>query len=86
MAVSAELFSEEMIDIAGNIEAVQNSIESGPSNTLTADTVLVEADDFEDDTGKYETSLENLLASIAELFSTASSGGIELTIDTASIN
>jgi hypothetical protein len=51
------IISEEMIDIAGNIQAIQNSIESGiPPTTLTADTVLVEADDFEDDTGKDETS------------------------------
>jgi hypothetical protein len=76
---SAELFSEEMIDIAENIQAIQNWIESGiPPNRLTADTVLVEADDFEDDTGKDERSH-------AELFFTAS-GGIQPTADTTSID
>jgi hypothetical protein len=38
-----------MIDIAGDIRA----------KTLTRDKMLFEADDFEDDTGKDETSHEN---------------------------
>jgi hypothetical protein len=39
MAVSAEIFSEDIINIDGKIQAIQNSIESGiHPNTLTADT------------------------------------------------
>ena len=40
-------FSEEMLEIADNIQMVHNSLEASiPENTLTAETALVEADDF----------------------------------------
>ena len=41
------MFSEEMLEIADNIQMVHNSLESSiPENSLTAETALVEADDF----------------------------------------
>ena len=68
--------TEEMIEIAENIQTIHNSLASGiPENTLSAETCLVEAGDFEnndddDDTDNYD----ELMATMGELFGSLANG------------
>ena len=67
--------SEEMIQIAENIQTIHNSLASGiPENSLTATTVLLEAADFDDTKPKEDDSYENILAGVGEMFSTLTTG------------
>jgi len=67
--------SEEMIQIAENIQTIHNSLSSGiPENSLTATTVLLEAADFDDTKPKEDDSYENILAGVGEMFSTLTTG------------
>ena len=70
------LISGIMIQIAENIQTIHNSLASGiPENTLSAETTLVEAPDFENmNEGDDNEDYENLLASIGELFTTLTNG------------
>jgi len=66
--------SEEMINIAKNIQTIHNSLASGiPENSLSAKTVLIEAGDFGDSNDEDDNS-DDLLASIGELFATMTNG------------
>ena len=67
--------SEEMIQIAENIQTIHNSLASGiPENPLTAETVLLESADFDNTKAKEDDSYEDLLAGIGEMFSTLTTG------------
>jgi len=64
-------FTDEMLEVADNIQTIQCSIDAGmPENPLTADTELIEADEFQAADSNSDQS--DLLASIAELFATDS--------------
>ena len=76
-------FSAEMLEIAENIQTIHNSLEASiPGNTLTSETVLVEADDFPEEMEEDEND-PDFMANIGELFA-ATSGGNKMTEDTAS--
>ena len=78
------LCTEEMLEVADNIQTIQSSIDAGmPENPLTADTELVEADDFQAEDPNSDQS--DLLASIAELFA-SESGERRLTEETTAVN
>jgi len=78
------LFSDEMLEVADNIQTIQSSIDAGmPENPLTADTELVEADDFQAEDQNSDQS--DLLASIAELFA-SDSGERQLTEEATAVN
>ena len=76
--------SEEMIQVAENIQTIHNSLASGiPENSLTAKTVLLEAADFDDTKPDEDESYENILAGIGEMFSTLTAGnGLKQDSDT----
>ena len=86
-AVKEGLFSDEMIEIAQNIQAIQNSIESGiPPNALSEETELVTTSDFADDVAAEDTTNhENLLANLSEIFS-SNTGENTLISDTTTID
>jgi hypothetical protein len=71
--------SEETMQIAENIQTIHNSLASGiPENSLTAQTVLLEAADFDNTKPKEDDSYEDILAGIGEVFSTLTTGhGLE---------
>ena len=78
------LFSDEMLEVADNYQSIQCSIDAGmPENPLTADTELVEADDFQAEDENSDQS--DLLASIAELFA-SDLGETSLEQEAASFN
>ena len=68
--------TDEIIEIAENIQTVHNSLASGiPENTLSAETCLIEEGDFErnnddDDTDNYD----ELMATMGELFGSLANG------------
>ena len=67
-------FSAEMLEIWDNIQMVHNSLEASiPENTLTMETVLVEADDFLEK-GEEDENYQDIMANIGELFAAASGG------------
>ena len=78
-------FSAEMLEIAENVQTIHNSLEASiPGNTLTSETVLVEADDFPEVMEEDEND-SDLMANIGELFA-ATSGGNKMTEDAATFN
>ena len=68
--------SDEMIEIAENIQTIHNSLASGiVENTLSAETALVEADDFENaNETNDKDNTDDLLADIGELFAVLTNG------------
>jgi hypothetical protein len=84
-AYEEDLFSEEMLAIANNIQTIQNSIESGiPDNELSARTTMPEADEFESNSDETEMGFEDLLSTIGDLF--APPVGERLDADATSLN
>jgi hypothetical protein len=69
-------FSDEMIAIANNIQAIQNSIESGiPENGLSSRTVLPDAEEFDLRNGEEEEmGYEDLLSTIGDMLSPVPEG------------
>jgi hypothetical protein len=85
-AMRENRFSDEMLDIADNIQTIQNSIDSAiPENTLSAETDLVEAEDFPDDEVDVHVSHDEFLEGIADLYSSTPDGE-KLTSETTSLN
>jgi hypothetical protein len=84
-AYREHLFSAKMIAIANNIQAIQNSIESGiPENSLSSRTILSEKDDVEVNGDDAEMGYEDLLSSIGDMFDEP--GGVRLESDATSLN
>ena len=72
-----------MHEIAENVQTIHNSLEASiPGNTLTSETVLVEADDFPEEMEEDEND-SDLMANIGELFA-ITSGGSKMTEEAAS--
>ena len=85
-AYNSGQFSPEMLEITENIQAIHNSIECGiPENALKSGTVLVEANDFQDVEPQGDSTHEDLLASIGEMFA-STSGESRLKEDVSSLN
>jgi hypothetical protein len=80
-------FSDEMIAIANNIQAIQNSIESGiPENCLSSRTILPEAEEFEiDDNEESQLAYEDLLSTVGDLLAPVTDG-VRLESDATSFN
>jgi hypothetical protein len=80
-------FSDEMIAIANNIQAIQNSIESGiPENGLSSRTILPEDDKFDNQNGEEEgMGYEDLLSTIGDLLSPVPEG-VQLEADATFLN
>ena len=57
-----------MIEITENVQTIHNSLEASiPGNTLTSETVLVEADDFPEEMEEDEND-PDFMANIGDLF------------------
>jgi hypothetical protein len=84
-AYKEEGFSSEMIEIANNIQAIQNSIDSAiPENCLSSRTSLPEADEFESNADEDAMGYEDLLSSIGDMF--AAPEGVRLGADSTQLN
>jgi hypothetical protein len=86
-AYREHLFSAKMIAIANNIQAIQNSIESGiPENSLSSRTILPEEDEFDVNGNDADTAMgyEDLLSSIGDMFDEP--GGVRLESDATCLN
>jgi hypothetical protein len=73
-------FAPEMIEIANNIQAIQNSIESAiPENCMSSRTAMPDMDEFESTDEEAAMGYEDLLSSIGDMF--ALPGGVRLEAD-----
>jgi hypothetical protein len=78
-------FSAEMIAIANNIQAIQNSIDSSiPENCMSSRTSMPETDEFESTGDDATMGYEDLLSSIGDLF--AAPEGVRLEADATCVN
>lgn len=81
-AYTQKMIDTEMIEIAENIMAIQNSLESAlVDNPLLATTYLEEAEDVEVQDDQDDEATQALLTSIANYFASTSGDGPKLTQD-----